>query len=164
MDNCGHITGARKEHTRWQVGLADGQVLDHVEVGAPARECEEGLGHRGRIPGLGHRTLGQVHLHVHIIALLMGRSWIMLRLGPLQVKVKKGLGTAWASLGMGTERMASFTCTEAHTSVFVCNQHCACVYMCVGTLSLQAISRVHHTKAPPGSVCCSHRERHAADS
>lgn len=121
MDNCGHITGARKEHTLWQVGLADGQVLDHVEVGAPAGECEEGLGHRGRIPGHGHGTHGQLHLHVQIIALLMGRFWIMLRLGPLQVKVKKGLGIAGAALGIGPERMASFTCTDAHTSVIVCN-------------------------------------------
>ena len=40
----------------------------------------------------------------------MGRSWTMLRLEPLHVNVRKGLGTEGASPGMGTERMASFTC------------------------------------------------------
>ena len=63
MDNCGHIAGAQKERTRWQVGLADGQVLNHVKVGAPAGECQEGLGHRGRIAGHGHRAHGQFDLH-----------------------------------------------------------------------------------------------------
>lgn len=38
----------------------------------------------------------------------------MLRLGPLQVKVRKGLGTEGASPGMGTDLMASLTCVH-HT-------------------------------------------------
>ena len=42
--------------------------------------------------------------------LLMGRSCTMLRFGPRQVKVRKGLGTEGASPGMGTDRMANFTC------------------------------------------------------
>ena len=47
--------------------------------------------------------------------LLMGRSCTMLRLGPRQVKVRKGFGTEGASPGMGTDRMASFTCMHAHS-------------------------------------------------
>ena len=43
----------------------------------------------------------------------MGRSCTMLRLGPRQVKVRKGLGTEGASPGMGTDRMANFTCIHA---------------------------------------------------
>lgn len=45
--------------------------------------------------------------------LLMGRSWTMLRLGPRQVKVRKGLGTGGLLLPTGTERMDSFTCRAA---------------------------------------------------
>lgn len=64
--------------------------------------------------------------------LLMGRSWTMLRLGPLQVNVRKGLGTEGTSPGMGTERMASFTCADARTSVNVFDQHGAFAFMRVG--------------------------------
>ena len=63
----------------------------------------------------------------------MGRSWTMLRLGPLQVNVRKGLGTEGASPGMGTERMASFTCADARTSLYVFGQHGAFVFLRVGT-------------------------------